>query len=360
MVKDGGLMALNKVYEEQSHSLDEKQIKLRSRPVTALIVLFLGVIGIVLSFAASISYGAADINLKTVWEGVFRFDPELTEHQIIQELRMPRAIAAAFVGAFLAVSGAIMQGMTRNPLASPSIMGVTAGSAFLISIAFAFFPGTSYVGLMVWSFVGAGLGASLVFTIGSLSKSGLTPVKLALAGAAVTALLGSFSTAIAIHFHVAQDISFWYAGGVVGTKWVSIQLMLPVAIVGLSLALVLSRSITVLSLGEDVAKGLGQRTIIVKLLGILVVLLLTGAAVSVAGTIGFVGLVVPHITRFLVGFDYRFIIPCSAVLGALLLVLADIGARLVNPPFETPVGAITALIGVPFFLYLARREGRGM
>jgi iron complex transport system permease protein len=332
----------------------------RSKPFTAITVLLGGAIVLVLGLILSITFGAANINVKTVWTGVFQFDPELTSHQIIQELRLPRALAAALVGAFLAVSGAIMQGMTRNPLASPSIMGVTAGSAFMIAIAFAFFPGTSYVGLMMWSFVGAGLGAGLVFMIGSLSKSGLTPVKLALAGAAVTALLQSISSAIAIHFHVAQDITFWYAGGVAGARWFSVQLMIPVAVVGMTLAIIISRSITVLSLGEDVAKGLGQRTRYVKIIGTVVVLLLTGAAVSVAGTVGFIGLVIPHITRFLVGVDYRWIIPCAAILGAVLLVLADLGARMVNPPYETPVGAITALIGVPFFLYLARREGRGL
>lgn len=334
--------------------------KITSRPLVASFILFLGVALLLLGLAASISFGAANIDLKTVWTAVFQFDEELTSHLIIQELRMPRAIAAALVGAFLAVSGAIMQGMTRNPLASPSIMGITAGSAFMIAIAFAFYPGTSYVGLMVWSFAGAGMAAAIVFTIGSLAKGGLSPVKLALAGTAVGALLSSISSAIAIRFHVAQDISFWYAGGVAGTKWISIQLMIPIAVIGLGIAFMLARSITVLSLGDDVAKGLGQRTVVVKVLGTLVVLLLTGAAVSVAGTVGFIGLVIPHITRFLVGVDYRWIIPCSAILGALLLVLADIGARMINPPFETPVGAITAMIGVPFFLYLARSERRGL
>ena len=141
-------------------------------------------------------------------------------------------------------------------------------------------------------------------------------------------------------------------------SWTNIRMILPVAVGGLLLAFVLSRSVTVLSLGEDVAKGLGQRILLIKILGIIVVLLLTGAGVAVAGAIGFIGLVIPHITRGLVGVDYRYIIPCSAVLGALLLVLADLAARLVNAPFETPVGAMTALIGVPFFLYLARRDGR--
>ncbi|TYR80261.1 iron ABC transporter permease [Priestia megaterium] len=353
-------MGLNVVEIKPGKTSQEELRRLRSRPLVAIFILFGGIAALLISVAASISFGAADINFKTVWTGVLHFNPDDTSHQIIQQLRMPRAIAAALVGAFLAVSGAIMQGMTRNPLASPSLMGVTAGSAFTIAIAFAFFPGTSHVGLMIWSFAGAGLGACLVFIVGSLSKGSLTPVKLALAGSAVTALLHSISSAIAIHLDVAQDISFWYAGGVAGTKWISIKLMLPVAVIGLCLAFILSRSITILSLGEDIAKGLGQRTVLVKVLGTIVVLLLTGAAVSVAGSVGFIGLVIPHITRFLVGVDYRLILPCAAVLGALLLVLADLGARMINPPFETPVGAITAIIGVPFFLYLARRERGGL
>lgn len=339
---------------------EEHQKELTSRPLVATFILMIGVVALLFGLGASISLGAADIQLQTVWRSLYSFNPDLTTHQIIQELRLPRALAAGLVGAFLAVSGAIMQGMTRNPLASPSIMGVSAGSAFMIAIAFAFFPGMSHLGLIAWSFVGAGIASCIVFTIGAFSMGGLTPVKLALAGTAVTAFLGSISSAIAIHFHVAQDISFWYAGGVAGANWQSVQIMLPIAIIGLILAFMISRSITVLSLGDDVAKGLGQRTAAVKVVGTIVVLLLTGSAVAIAGTIGFIGLVIPHITRFLVGVDYRWIIPCSAILGALLLVLADIGARMINPPFETPVGAITALVGVPFFLYLARREKGGL
>ncbi|MEY8750007.1 FecCD family ABC transporter permease [Alkalicoccobacillus gibsonii] len=343
---------------EEDQTVELKKIK--KRPFVATFILVVGLFVLCLAIGASIALGAADIDLQTVWQALVHFNPELTQHQIIQELRMPRALGAALIGAFLAVSGAIMQGMTRNPLASPSIMGVTDGAAFAIAIAFAFFPHTSSLQLMLWSFAGAGLGALLVFGVGSMSRGGLTPVKLALAGAAVGAFLSAISSTIAIRFDVAQDISFWFAGGLAGTRWVSIQIIVPVAIIGLTLAFILARSVTVLSLGDEVAKGLGQRTRLIKILGTVVVLLLTGAAVSVAGSVGFVGLVIPHITRFLVGVDYRWIIPCSAILGGLLLVLADIGARMVNPPFETPVGAITALVGVPFFLYLARREGRGL
>jgi iron complex transport system permease protein len=345
---------------QMDDGLQLEQVKESGRPFAAFLILTFGIALLIFAIALSISYGAADIALVDVWQGIFFYDSTFVPHQVIQELRLPRALAAALTGSFLAVSGAIMQGMTRNPLASPSIMGVTAGASFAIAVAFVFFPSSSYTDLLMWSFAGAGLGVSIVFGVGSLSKGGLTPVKLALAGTAVTALLGSFSTALAIRFEIAQDLAFWFAGGVAGAGWVSVKMLIPVAIGGLIAAIVMSRSITVLSLGDDVAKGLGQRTGFVKLIGTVIVLLLTGAAVAVAGAIGFVGLVIPHITRFLVGVDYRWIIPCSAVLGGLLLVLADLAARMINPPYETPVGALTALIGVPFFLYLARKEGRGM
>ncbi|MDQ0268188.1 iron complex transport system permease protein [Cytobacillus purgationiresistens] len=337
-----------------------KEKSFSKKTIIALIILILGSSFLILSMAFSIAFGAANIDLATVWQSVTSFDAGRTEHQIIHRLRMPRAVAAALVGAGLAVSGAIMQGMTRNPLASPSIMGVTAGATFMIALALAFVTSLSSLGLMLAAFIGAGVGAGLVFGIGSLSRNGLTPVKLALAGSAITALLSSISSAIAIQFDVAKDLSFWYAGGVAGIQWANVTPIIPVVLIGLIIAFMISSSITVMSLGDDVATGLGQRTGLVKILGILAVLLLTGAAVSISGTIGFVGLVIPHITRFLVGTDYRWILPCSAVLGGLLLVLADIAGRMVNPPFETPVGAITALIGVPFFLYLARREGRGL
>ncbi|MGE6630047.1 FecCD family ABC transporter permease [Bacillus sp. NPDC077027] len=339
---------------------NDDSIEIVTKPLGTAAVLILGIIALAFGLFSSVSLGAANIHLSTVWEAVFHFDHSSTSHQIIRELRLPRTIGAALVGAFLAISGAIMQGMTRNALASPEIMGVTNGSAFAIAVAFAFFPGQTSFSLILWSFVGAALGASIVFGVGAFSKGGLTPVKLALAGTAVGALLSSISSAIAIRFDVAQDMSFWYAGGVAGVNWSNVKVIVPVAVIGLIVAMVLARSITVLSLGDDLAKGLGQYTKTVKVFGILAVVLMTGAAVSVAGSVGFIGLVIPHVTRFLVGVDYRWIIPCSAILGAVLLIYADIAARLINAPFETPVGAITAIIGVPFFLYLARRERSGI
>jgi iron complex transport system permease protein len=350
--------------KEDTMQQEGSSLDLHNKKVTTSIkgtfVLILGVILIVISMGLSIAYGAADIKLTTVWEAVTDFNPEHTSHQIIQEIRMPRAIAAVLVGALLATSGAVMQGLTRNPLASPSIMGVTDGAAFALVLTLAFFPTATILGLTFSSFVGAGVGVILVFMVGAFSKGGLTPVKLALAGVAVGSLLSALSTAIALHTQVAKNMSFWYAGGLTSTNWISVKILVLAAGIGLLLAMYISRSITILSLGEEVSKGLGQNTIIVKSLGVLVVLLLTGAAVSVAGAVGFIGLVIPHMTRFIIGSDYRWIIPISAVLGGLLLVLADLVAKMVNAPYETPVGAITAIIGVPFFLYLARGERRGL
>ncbi|WP_138420075.1 FecCD family ABC transporter permease [Aquibacillus sediminis] len=328
-----------------------------SRPILAIVILVVGNVLLAIALAASVSIGASEIGFTMVWDAIFAFDTDSTAHQIIEEVRLPRALTGALVGASLAVSGSILQGITRNPLAAPSIMGITDGAAFSLAIIYSFIPTMAYSQIMFWSFIGAGLGTILVFGIGSIAKGGLTPVKLALAGIAVGALLRSLASGIAIYNDVAQNMSFWYAGGLAGSKWLSLQLLLPISGIGLLLALVLAHSITVLNLGDDVAKGLGQRTFVTKGLGVLIVMMLTGAAVSVAGAIGFIGLVIPHITRFLVGADYKWIIPCAAILGALLLVLADIGARMINPPFETPVGALTAVIGVPFFLYLARKGG---
>lgn len=332
--------------------------QLNSRPGTAVIVLVCGLIALFIAFILSIVVGAVHIKLSIVWQAIFSFDPDVTKHQIIHELRIPRAIAGALVGAALAVAGAIMQGMTRNAMADSGLLGLNAGAGFALALAFAFLPGSSYLALMLYSLIGAAVGAILVFGISALNKGGYSSFRLVLAGAAVTALLLALSEGVALYYHIGQDLGFWYAGGVAGVKWLQIKLVAPWIIAALAASMLISRSITLLSLGEDVAVGLGIRTGWVKSLGLLIVLILAGAAVSIVGSIGFVGLVIPHLARYLVGVDYRWIIPCSAVLGSLLIVVADICARMINPPIETPVGALIALIGVPFFLYLARKEGR--
>jgi len=348
--------------EEKMKSIEQdgEVQDIQTRPVVATLILVIGVIAIVLGMAASISVGVRDIHLRTVFEAIFNFNPSNDLHQIITSLRLPRALAGALVGAGFAVAGAIMQGMTRNPLADPGLLGVNAGASFVIVIAFAFFPALPFEYLILFSFMGAGLGAGIVYGVTFLTPGGLSPIKLAIAGAVIGSLLTGLSQAITLLFQITYDLTFWSAGGISTAEWFQVSIMTPWIIIGLIIAFFLARYITILSLGEDVARGLGQRTGLIKVIGIIAVLILTGAAVSTVGGIGFVGLVIPHIVRGIVGVDYRWIIPCSAVMGGFLVVLADIGAKTVNIPYETPVGSIIALIGVPFFLYLARKEWREM
>jgi iron complex transport system permease protein len=330
----------------------------KSRVWGFLVLLSTGLL--VMVFVFSITKGAADISLKTVWNAIFHFESGETRHLIVRDLRLPRVSAGALVGAALAVAGAVMQGITRNPLADSGLMGLNAGAGFALSLCFAFFPGLSYTRIILFSFLGSGLGAALVNGVASLRRGGATPMRLVLAGTAVSALLAALSQGIALYFNVARGIMFWTAGGAASSNWEQIRIMLPWILGALLGAVVLSPAISLLSLGEDTAKGLGVNTAAVHILCALIVLVLAGVSVSVVGAVSFVGLIIPHIARFLVGVDYRRIIPFSAVLGALLMVLADLGARMLNPPFETPVGAVVALIGVPFFLYLARRQRRAL
>ena len=345
-------------------SLSEKEqvkaVKNTAKPVRGTIIISGGMIFLLCAFAVSISLGAADINLLTIWNALFNFDESVTQHQIIWELRFPRIIGAAIVGAAFSVAGALMQGMTRNPLADSGLLGLNAGAVMMLAICFSFFPGLPYVYVVLLSFFGAALGASIVYGIGSMSRNGLTPLRLVLAGAAVTALLTALSEGIALYFNVGQDMAFWYAGGVSSTRWSHLAIITPVVIIMLFIAMRISKSITILSLGEEVAVSLGERTVKTKLISAGVIVVLAGLAVSVVGAVSFVGLIVPHLTRKIVGYDYRWIIPVSAVVGAILVVIADLFARTLNAPFEIPIGALISLIGVPFFLYLARKGGKAI
>ncbi|WP_416730454.1 FecCD family ABC transporter permease [Fictibacillus sp. JL2B1089] len=335
-----------------------KENKVYSRPAVGTAILLFGFVLLLLSIVLAISVGAAKIQFLTVWNAVINYDPTREADRIIMSLRLPRELGAAIVGAAFAVSGAIMQGMTRNPLADPGLLGLNAGASLALACVFAFHTEANYLTVMILSFIGAGIGAMLVFGLGSMSRGGLTPIRITLAGAAVSALLSSLGEGIALYFKLSQDLAFWTAGGVSGTNWTQLKIIVPVVLVGIIVAVMFSRQLTILSFGEEVARGLGQRTLLTKCILMTVVLILAGAAVSLVGAIAFVGLMVPHIVRFLVGTDYRWIIPCSAIFGSVLMVLADTFARTVNAPYETPVGAVVAMIGVPFFLYLARKGGR--
>ncbi|QUG84930.1 iron chelate uptake ABC transporter family permease subunit [Bacillus nitratireducens] len=279
------------------------------------------------SIFLAIAFGAKDIHLQTVWAAVFDYNPKLTQHQIIYELRLPRVIGAAVVGAAFAVAGAVMQGVTRNPLADAGVLGINAGAMFVLALSFAFFPHMPYSYLMIVSFIGAVLSTVLIFIIGSATSGGLTPMRLTIAGAVMAALLHSLSSGVAIYYDLSQDLAFWYAGGVAGVKWEHLKFLVPIILITIVFATVIGRSISLISMGDDVATNLGVKTNRTRIFGMIIVVILAGVSVSAVGSIGFVGLVIPHIARKLVGVNYRLIIPMSALLGAMLLVLADLGAR---------------------------------
>ncbi len=337
-----------------------KQNRTRVKGSVFGIVLLLSIAALACSMFLAISFGAKEMTIGTVWTAVAQYNPALTTHQIIHELRLPRVIAAAVMGAAFAVAGALMQGVTRNPLADAGILGVNAGATFMVALSFAFFPNVPYTALVLLSFAGASLSALFIFALSSTTAGGLTPLRLTIAGAVVAALLHSLSSGVAIYYQLSQDLAYWYAGGVAGVKWSQLKLLVPVITVTILWTLLMSRSLSLISLGDEVAVNLGVKTKRVRILAMIAALILAGVSVSAVGSIGFVGLVIPHISRRLVGVDYRFVIPVSAVLGAVLLVFADLGARMVNPPRELAIGVMVALVGVPFFLYLAHKERRSL
>ncbi|MED3541808.1 iron ABC transporter permease [Bacillus toyonensis] len=341
------------LHKSTVHAGNNRWIHIKFICFMSLTILFL--IG---SIFLAISLGAKDIHLQTVWAAVLDYNPKLTQHQIIYELRLPRVIGAAVVGAAFAVAGAVMQGVTLNPLADAGVLGINAGAMFVVALSFAFFPHMPYSYLMIVSFIGAVLSTVLIFVIGSATSGGLTPMRLTIAGAVMAALLHSLSSGIAIYYDLSQDLAFWYAGGVAGVKWEHLKFLVPIIFITIVFATVLGRSISLISMGDDVATNLGVKTNRTRILGMIIVVILAGVSVSAVGSIGFVGLVIPHIARKLVGVNYRLIIPMSALLGAMLLVVADLGARTVNPPKELAIGIMVALVGVPFFLYIARKVGR--
>ncbi|WP_347321314.1 iron ABC transporter permease [Rossellomorea sp. RS05] len=326
------------------------------KPKNQLLV-FIGTVVLLVAFIAlSIVYGYTDTSWKAAFDTFMEPDGS-TEHLVIQNIRLPRALIAAAVGASLAISGVLMQTLTKNPLASPGIFGINAGGGFMVVMAVTLFGVTSLQSFAWLSFLGAAIAAAGVFIIGGASGSnGLTPMKLTLAGAAITAMFSSFTQGLLVLNESAlEQVLFWLAGSVQGRSLEILAGVFPYILAGWILALMIAGKVNILAMGEDVAKGLGVKTNILKVISLVAVVLLAGGSVAVAGPIGFIGIVIPHIARKMIGVDHRWLIPYSGLLGAILLLAADIGARYIIMPQEVPVGVMTAVIGAPFFVYVARR-----
>ncbi|WP_239615593.1 FecCD family ABC transporter permease [Cohnella mopanensis] len=310
-------------------------------------------------FIISLLFGAKDTSIHDLWLALTSSHTS-DEILVLRELRIPREIAAILIGAAFAVSGAIMQGVTRNPLADPGLLGLTSGANMALALAFVFIPGLKTSGIMLACFVGAALGASLVLVLGSMRNGSLSPTRIVLAGAAISAFMYAISEGVSLTFKISKDVNMWTAGGLIGTTWAQLQTIAPVIIGGVLLTIFLSNQVTILSLSDEVAVGLGQKLVQIKAILFILVVLLTGASVALVGNMAFVGLMIPHIVRPIVGTDYRYIIPFSAITGASFMLLADTLGRTINLPYETPVAAIVAMLGLPFFLFVVHRGGKAL
>jgi iron complex transport system permease protein len=280
--------------------------------------------------------------------------------QAIVAARIPRTVVALLAGGALGLAGATIQGLTRNPLADPGLLGINAGAALAMVLAISVFGITALSGYIWFALLGAAAAALLVHGIAGLGRGGATPVKLAVAGAALTAGLSSWTTALLLTDRQTLDVfRFWQVGTVGGRSMDVVWPVLPVIVVGAGLALAGSRLLNVLALGDDLARSLGRRAGVDRAVAGLAIILLAGGATALAGPIAFVGLVAPHLARILVGGDYARVLPISLGLGAALVVFADVLGRVILPPAEVQVGIMTAVVGVPVFLALIRRGRMG-
>ncbi|ASA21191.1 FecCD family ABC transporter permease [Paenibacillus donghaensis] len=328
-------------------------IRSRSRKLAGLAA---GMILLAVMMLSSILFGLQQFGIQELWQAYAAFDGS-NEHLILTTTRVPRTLIAAAVGASLAVAGTLMQALTRNPLASPSLFGVNSGASLFIVIGIVAFGPSLTLGSMIWiAFAGAAMTSMLVYALGAGGRRGFEPVRLTLAGAAVAAFASSVTSGlILINKQSLESALFWMIGSVSGRKLEHLLIVAPYMAAGLLLSLLLSGALNVMALGEESARGLGQRMLLLRAWTALAVVLLAGSAVAAAGPIAFVGLVIPHLCRSLVGNNHRWLLPYCALTGALLLVSADLASRFVLMPKEIPVGVATALIGVPFLIYIARR-----
>ncbi|ASN85184.1 FecCD family ABC transporter permease [Pectobacterium versatile] len=323
------------------------------------IVTAVGVVLLLLSIVASLMLGQTTISFGAVFNALFHYDPQQIDHILVLTTRLSRTVIAIVVGASLAVAGALMQALTRNPLASPGIFGINAGAMFAIVLLSLLFTFSSQIALAWTAYLGAAVAGVMVYVLGTLGNARSSHLRIVLAGAAISALFISFTQALLVINQDGLDsMLFWLAGSVSGRSLSMLLPLLPYFVIALFLALLLARHLNILVAGDEIAKGLGQRTALVRALSGLCVIGLAGGAVAIAGNIGFVGLIVPHIVRRVLSADHRWLLPGCAIFGATLLLLADVASRLLIVPQEVPVGAMTALLGAPFFIYLARRGMR--
>ncbi len=330
---------------------------LARRPATRALGLGLALAALAGVLLASVAVGAKGIAPGVVLDALLRPDLALEDHVIVQDLRLPRTALGLLVGVALGLAGAVMQGLTRNPLADPGLLGVNAGAALAVVLAIHLVGVATPLGYVWFAFGGAAAAAVLVYALSATGREGATPVKLALAGAAVSALLASATTAVLLlDVRTLDQFRFWAVGSLAGREAdVAVQLA-PFILAGAVVALACGRVLNALALGDDVARSLGQRVGLARAGCALAIVLLVGAGTAAAGPIAFVGLTVPHVARAICGPDHRWVLPYSAVLAPVLLLGSDVLGRVVASPGELQVGIVTAVLGGPVFVALVRRR----
>ena len=313
--------------------------------------LLLLVVGLVLA----VRLGSVHIAFSDIFNSIFNYS-ETLELMLVRDVRIPRALSVLMTGGILGVTGPMIQGVTRNPIAEPSILGVSQGATLVIAIFYAAGIGITTKNVMIASFIGALITGLIVLGFISKKANNNSIAKILLAGTAMSTFFVSLTTVIGLLTNQSQMIGFWVSGGFRNATWADFKLVFIVGIIGLIITMILSPKINILNLGDDVAIGLGESPEKIRFITLMVMIPMIAAAVAVGKNIAFVGLIIPQVVRKILGEDYRKNIPCSFLLGAVLLTYADIAARMLFNPYETPIGVFTAIIGIPFFISVARKE----
>ena len=324
--------------------------------VQPLLVFFIISLLFVIGAYLSLRFGAISYSHQQLVETLRHPMTDSPVQDVVIDLRLPRMVAAILVGAAMAQAGAMMQGITRNVIADPGLLGINAGAGLALILGYAIFGSLHYSQILVICLLGSCLAAGLVFGLSYQVQKGYNQLRLILSGAMVASLFSAIGQAITIYFDLSAAVIGWQAGGLVQVNWEMLAIIGPLIIVGLILAQLFSHQLTILSLNETVAKNLGQRTALMTMVLLGIVLLLSAAAVALVGSLSFVGLIIPHFIRMFTGKNYKMLLPLTAFAGASFLIWVDLVCRSINPPAETPISAIISIIGLPCFLWLIRKE----
>ena len=324
--------------------------------VQPLLIFFIISLLFVIGAYLSLRFGAISYSHQQLVETLRHPMTDSPVQDVVIDLRLPRMVAAILVGAAMAQAGAMMQGITRNVIADPGLLGINAGAGLALILGYAIFGSLHYSQILVICLLGSCLAAGLVFGLSYQVQKGYNQLRLILSGAMVASLFSAIGQAITIYFDLSTAVIGWQAGGLVQVNWEMLAIIGPLIIVGLILAQLFSHQLTILSLNETVAKNLGQRTALMTMVLLGIVLLLSASAVALVGSLSFVGLIIPHFIRMFTGKNYKMLLPLTAFAGASFLIWVDLVCRSINPPAETPISAVISIIGLPCFLWLIRKE----